>query len=209
MSWRPAKSIATFLKQVNEEWPNRDKTSDGIIGDTRHQAEKSDHNPNAAGVVRAIDISVPLSPTQNVDILVADLLASRDPRISYIIWNRRMVSSYKAKDGTPAWEWRPYHGFSPHTEHMHLSVSPDAKLYDDASEWNLFGIPTTPLPTPIRDLKKGDKGDDVKALQEALKITADGIFGPATEKAVRNFQSVRGLRADGIVGHNTRRELGI
>ena len=56
-------------------------------------------------------------------------------------------------------------------------------------------------------LKKGDKGPDVVNLQQKLKITADGIFGPQTEKAVIRFQLHRGLKPDGIVGIKTWGEL--
>lgn len=52
-------------------------------------------------------------------------------------------------------------------------------------------------------LKVGSKGDDVKKLQEKLGLTADGNFGPGTEKAVKEWQSANGLTADGIVGSGT------
>jgi putative chitinase len=52
-------------------------------------------------------------------------------------------------------------------------------------------------------LKVGSKGDDVKKLQEKLGLTADGSFGPGTEKAVKEWQSTNGLTADGIVGIGT------
>jgi len=52
-------------------------------------------------------------------------------------------------------------------------------------------------------LKVGSKGDDVKKLQEKLGLTADGSFGPGTEKAVKAWQSSNGLVADGIVGDGT------
>ena len=52
-------------------------------------------------------------------------------------------------------------------------------------------------------LKRGHKGDDVKKLQSLLKITIDGDFGPATEKAVRKFQLNNHIRVDGIVGNIT------
>lgn len=49
-------------------------------------------------------------------------------------------------------------------------------------------------------LKQGTHGDTVKKLQTALGITADGKFGPGTEKAVRDFQQKNGLKADGMAG---------
>jgi len=52
-------------------------------------------------------------------------------------------------------------------------------------------------------LKNGSKGEDVKTLQTKLGLTADGSFGPNTEKKVKEWQSANGLTADGIVGDGT------
>ena len=52
-------------------------------------------------------------------------------------------------------------------------------------------------------LKVGSKGDDVKKLQEKLGLTADGSFGPNTEKKVKEWQTTNGLTADGLVGDGT------
>jgi putative chitinase len=52
-------------------------------------------------------------------------------------------------------------------------------------------------------LKVGSKGEDVKKLQSKLGLTADGSFGPGTEKAVKAWQTANGLKADGIVGDGT------
>jgi hypothetical protein len=38
--------------------------------------------------------------------------------VMYMIWNQRIWSAYRAADG-----WRPYHGASPHKDHVHLSLS--------------------------------------------------------------------------------------
>lgn len=60
-----------------------------------------------------------------------------------------------------------------------------------------------------RTLRVGTRGEDVKALQRKLGITADGIFGNQTAKAVRSYQSKHGLSADSIAGKNTLTALGL
>ena len=58
-------------------------------------------------------------------------------------------------------------------------------------------------------LKLGSKGNEVKLLQEKLNLKADGIFGPLTEEAVKDFQRSNGLEVDGIVGTNTLSKLNL
>jgi peptidoglycan hydrolase-like protein with peptidoglycan-binding domain len=53
------------------------------------------------------------------------------------------------------------------------------------------------------------EGGDVQRLQSALKLTADGTFGPETEAAVRRLQARHGLSVDGVVGPETWALLGI
>ena len=56
-------------------------------------------------------------------------------------------------------------------------------------------------------LRKGSRGDGVKLMQEALGISADGAFGPGTERALKKWQSQNGLIADGIAGPATFEKL--
>jgi len=52
-------------------------------------------------------------------------------------------------------------------------------------------------------LRAGAVGDAVKELQRTLGVSADGVFGRFTERAVREFQFAHDLVADGIVGAAT------
>ena len=60
-------------------------------------------------------------------------------------------------------------------------------------------------------LRKGSQGDEVRKLQNSLvsagydvgSTGVDGIYGPATEKAVLGYQRDKGLQADGIAGEET------
>lgn len=58
-------------------------------------------------------------------------------------------------------------------------------------------------------LKLGSRGNGVKLLQEKLNLKVDGIFGPLTEEAVKDFQRSNGLKVDGIVGANTLSKLNL
>jgi peptidoglycan hydrolase-like protein with peptidoglycan-binding domain len=58
-------------------------------------------------------------------------------------------------------------------------------------------------------VKRGDRGAAVRSIQQELGITADGMFGEQTERAVKRFQRRHDLVADGIVGPLTRAALGL
>jgi len=110
--------------QVDDSYPDRDRTSDGWIGDVRHSARPSDHNPDAAGIVRAIDIDRDLSGKAKPDLMpdLADqirLFAKRDKskRIAYLIFAGRIASPRMG------WRWRKYSGINPHNSHLHCSFT--------------------------------------------------------------------------------------
>ncbi len=85
-----------------------------------------------------------------------------------------------------------------------------ADMYINTAE-AISGIPSS---WPGYDLEIGSSGDKIRQLQQQLnviagaypalpKITADGIYGPATAEAVRKFQEVFGLPATGITDYPT------
>ena len=121
-------------EQFDDSFPDRDRTSDGWIGDSRHAARKSDHNPDEQGWVRAIDVDRDLSGKAKPDLMpdVADqlrILAKSDKRISYIIFAGRIASSKWL------WRWRPYTGINKHDHHCHISFT--TKGDEDSSFFNI------------------------------------------------------------------------
>ena len=196
--WRPAKSLLTLLGQVNVAYPGRDKSSDGTKASPDHTAQNpnSDHEPNSADVVTALDITHDPAHGLNARALAEQLVASRDARIKYIISNAQIISSKVSP-----WVWRPYSGANAHRQHMHLSVMGEAALYDDPKPW-VLGI-NVPKPGERRELKEGDSGADVAALQKVLGIPADGDFGSVTKTQVEAFQVACAIKVDGVVGSET------
>jgi len=109
--------------QVDDSFGDRDRRSDGWVGDVRHASRPSDHNPDPTGIVRAIDIDRDLSGKAKPDLMpdLADQIRlcakSGDKRISYIIFDGRIASSKKA------WAWRPYDGINKHNHNCHISFT--------------------------------------------------------------------------------------
>jgi len=206
MAWRLARSLEVLRNEVNTAAPNRSKASDGTIGDDAHQGTASDHNPNSADVVCAIDFTH--DPANGADMhRISRAIVKRRPRaLKYVIWNRQIWSVTRAAEG-----WRAYGGSNPHTKHMHVSagVGSDGHStgpYDDISPWGVSAaVDLTPgFPDPT--LRENDSGPEVQQLQRALNLALglslveDGDYGPATSAGVRQLQTTAGIAADGIYG---------
>ena len=121
-------------EQIDDSYSDRDRTSDGWLGDVRHQSRTSDHNPDSKGIVRAIDIDRDLSGKAKPDLMpdLADqirLCAKTDKRIAYIIFNGKIASSRLG------FRWRKYTGSNPHNHHCHVSFS--TKGDTDGSFFNI------------------------------------------------------------------------
>jgi hypothetical protein len=142
MSYKISAAAGKLRDQVNRKYPNRKKDSDGWIGDARHRATKSDHNPDPkTGFVRALDIDSDLG-ADSWDVANAlRAAAKKDKRISYII-HRKKIASRKL-----GWAWRPYTGSNPHTSHIHVSFAPagDTDKTKFEVEWP---VPVAPVAKP-------------------------------------------------------------
>ena len=124
-----SKAAIQLREQFDDAYPDRDRVSDGWIGDTRHGARKSDHNPDEQGWVRAIDIDRDLSGKAKPD-LMPDLIdqirkacqSKTERRISYIIFDGYIYSSILN------WKARKYTGANKHNHHAHFSFKKEADL---------------------------------------------------------------------------------
>ena len=122
-----SKSGIQLREQIDDTFPERDRTSDGWVADIRHMREgKSDHIPDVDGWVRAIDIDRDLSGKAKPDIMpdLADeirVYAKRNgKRIAYVIFDGRIASPILG------WKWRKYTGANKHNHHMHVSFKKEA-----------------------------------------------------------------------------------
>lgn len=124
----------TLRRQIDRRWADRDKRSDGWVGDAAHTT--GDHVPDPTSsppdVVRAIDIDEDLhgTGTANLNPDAANVLFNqliecaregRDGgRLSYVIFEGRIASgTYRSS----FWTWRPYSGVNPHDHHLHVSFT--------------------------------------------------------------------------------------
>jgi hypothetical protein len=221
MAWRNCNASLALIKEINARWPNRDRSSDGTIGDAAHATRNSDHNPwikvGGQGVVRARDIDKDGIDAAWLAEYLRGLGARGDGRLTgggYIIFNRRItVPSFSG--------WKSYTGSNPHTHHLHVSFSRNQSGFDSKGSWGISGGAASAPAPPAgggATLRLGSSGPEVQHLQQILKveyrsyaghITVDGQFGKQTEDAVKEFQRRKNLTADGVVGPVTRRALGM
>lgn len=130
----------------------------------------SDHEPNVVvdgvGYATAVDLTDDKAAGCDADWLVEQLRLRQDPRIKYVIAERRMYSSYPAR-GYPAWTWRPYTGSNPHSKHVHISV---------LSDWMFSTLDWWPAVDEEETLT-----DDLKQYLDAFKAEVNQRFTDVQE----------------------------
>lgn len=207
MSYYLAPCLVAFRDEINEKYPERDKSSDGWIGDPSHAARPSDHNPDYAegGIVRAIDVDSN-GPTGVVTPVVADILkaAIGDSRVYYVIWNRKIYSR------TYGFEARAYAGSNPHDHHVHISCRDDDASEKDTSKWLAPKVRVKPRPIDLpalreqmKDAAAGRKVEvnvSVRRLQKALNakygphLKSDGLAGEQTLNSYGRHERAAGVK---------------
>jgi len=149
MAWTLVPCLVKLRAEFNEIAPDRDKASDGSIGDTAHAGGgTSDHLPDedfsalrdkdsdATNEVHAIDVdtglNVPgLSMESVVQFLLSRCRSGAENRLRYIIYNRRIWSA------SSSWRQQRYTGPNPHDKHAHFSASYASAREASTASWHL------------------------------------------------------------------------
>lgn len=187
MGWRVARSLDQLLAQINTAYPDRSKAADGSIGDAAHAASVSDHNPDQYGVVRARDYTHDPDHGFDAHAMADALVASRDPRIKYVISRGRIASSTVSP-----WVWRTYTGTNRHDHHAHVSVVPDARA-DDTRPWAITQHQEEDDMTPQQAKQLDELHRRVYGIfPQRYGVTRDGVWSQTTEGAP-DAEPARGL----------------
>jgi hypothetical protein len=135
------RGLLKLRSQIDATAPNRAKGSDGFKGDESHASRTSDHNPesppppgNPDNQIDAGDFTHDPRSGADMGRISERIRLSRDRRVRYVIFNRRIFRSY-ARNGVPAWTWAPYTGSNPHALHMHVSVNDTH--HDETQDWEI------------------------------------------------------------------------
>lgn len=189
--WRVAGSIKTLAQQVEVIRPGT-YPLDGTVASRTHDATNpsSDHTvwpKTGSGVVYAIDIDETYGTF--IDEIFEAIRLSRDPRLKYMIHNRRICSSYNHSNG-PAYTWRPYSGYNDHLGHGHVSVYHDSRG-ENTEPWDL-GAPMAFITVAQWQEMANDAG---LTDPNGQPLVIDDDFGPKTQHAL-----TQGLKPGTAVG---------
>jgi hypothetical protein len=124
MAWYLNRALTNLRAEVNASYPDRDRTSDGTIGDAAHQSTSSDHNPDPDGSVDAWDMDV-----DGVDVWHIIERFEQHEAARYWIYNGQIASR------SNGWRRERYTGANPHDRHVHFNTR---EGYEDSREpWGI------------------------------------------------------------------------
>lgn len=199
MAWVLTRGLTTWRNEINTTFPNREKYTDGSVGDSSHSGSTSGHNPDRTGraeyrdgdakdEVRAIDVDKDLRSTVTMEQVIQYLV--RMGRAGVYLPFRYFIYRGRIWRKATGWKTEVYTGANKHDQHAHFSGDYTQK----ADEWtgslglaSLVGGSTGGEDMLVR---RGDKGEEVKFWQYVLADTGispgelDGDYGPKMEAAV-------------------------
>jgi hypothetical protein len=111
------------LRQATALKPKRKKISDGLLPSAAHvkQSPTSDHNTGLA-------VDLTHDPANGIDCVDIFQKIKEDKRVKYLIFNGKIWSRERAKQGD-----RNYTGSNMHRKHLHISINDG--MGNDTSPW--------------------------------------------------------------------------
>lgn len=167
--WQLAPSLQAMVAEADRLAPKRRRASDGSIGDVSHQSRESDHNPSG-GWVDALDLTHDPRGGFDAHAMAQRVIARRDPRIKYVISNRRIYGP----GSRYGWAGGPYTGNNPHSAHAHFSVLPTSVGRFDVSPWFGGSASAPEPPNPELIVSTSDPVEDDMPYLLIAKVSAPG-----------------------------------
>jgi len=199
--WRVAESLQRLLEQVNQRRRDETKPATAQSAILGIRAATPTTIPGSSTAISAWlpPATSPTIPKNGCDAQkIADsIVASKDPRVKYIIWNRQICSSE-----VRPWTWRKYPGGNPHTKHIHISVLPQKAKYDDRRDWQLTQVQLERLAMAFAAAAVEDMelawGKKVTApfKRKVIEISAELGIDPNYLMAAMAFESARTFSAN-------------
>lgn len=174
LSWSVVPNLDEMRDQLDLRFPNRDKKSDGSIGNLLHQQGSSSHNPDKSGKpewrdgdkkneVRARDVDKDLKdPNTTMEQVVQEWV--RLARAGKLWWVRYIIYNGRIWHKSDGFKTRAYKGKNKHNEHAHVNSDFTQKADEvKGTDWGLKNFrkpkppvkppppkPTTPPPPPVK-----------------------------------------------------------
>lgn len=190
--WVVVPALDEARDQLNDRFPDRDKSSDGSIGDTAHQGTSSSHNPDKTGTpefrdgdskneVRARDFDADLRDPDGVTMEQVVQLWVTLARQGVLWWVRYIIYNGRIWHKRDGYVTRAYTGSNDHSKHCH--VNNDFTQEADevrGTNWHLLEL-GAPAPKPPAT---------------PAKLAVDNELGP---KTIRRWQEIMGTTPDGVI----------
>lgn len=203
--WRLAPSLQRLFGERNRRFPKHDEWSDGSLGDTSHATRFSDHNPDGAGWVHAIDIDATVQHEMGTGpigdyicrVLLRQARSGRLRNVLHYIIYRGLIWSKSTG-------WRPhtYTGSNSHHSHVHVSIDRTAGARGWSKGWGVL-VPQVSMDRIHRAWnRKRVKVSPVHVARLQRRYKAKGylkrpfvwgMFGRKTEDAAKRYAKRHGF----------------